>query len=75
MRWIPVFIGTLIASFEIVSMWLYADSAVQEAAQAGKAVAYVVIPYCFCRAIDSTMDRRDYQKEIKRKQNRDNDGS
>ena len=58
MIWIPVYIGFLFAVNAILTMWTHADSAIQEAAQAGKAMAYVVIPYCLCRAIDSTREPR-----------------
>lgn len=51
--WVAVLIGSAAAAFQIAEVHRAAVSAPQQAAGAGLALAYVIIPYCFARAIES----------------------
>ena len=49
--WLPVLLGGVYAESEMRLVITNAASAPQEGAGAAMAVAYIVIPYCFCRAL------------------------
>lgn len=49
--WVLVMVGALIGSLFLMSGLLFSSGAPQEAAAAAMACAFVVIPYCFARAI------------------------
>lgn len=50
--YILVLIGAAFGGFEFLNMYAYADSAPQQAAGAAMAIAWVVLPYGFARAIE-----------------------
>jgi hypothetical protein len=45
-------IGSLIGGYELLNTMAFADSAPQQAAGAGMALAWAVLPYCFARAVE-----------------------
>jgi hypothetical protein len=51
--WVAVLIGAALAAFQVAEVHRAAVSAPQQAAGAGLALAYVIIPYCFARAVES----------------------
>jgi hypothetical protein len=49
--WIAVIVGCGLGFFTLLKVLFLADSAPQQAAGAGIALAYSIIPYCLIRAV------------------------
>lgn len=60
--WIAVMVGCAFGFLTLLRVLLFAESAPQEAAGAGIALAYSIIPYCFVRALQELQKSDDKTK-------------